>query len=70
MMPAFAALIGLDGVVLIVPIIVDKFVFEYAVAVIASPAVTTLTAAAAWPIQTSLTTEVVIVPETALDNLR
>jgi hypothetical protein len=47
MMPAFAAFIGLEGVVLIVPIILAKLLSENALAVIESPAVTTLIAAAA-----------------------
>jgi hypothetical protein len=68
--PALAALIGLEGVVLIVPITLAKLLSEKALAVIESPTVTTLTAAAACDNATSLTTDVVIVPDTALDNLR
>ena len=69
-MPAFAAFIGLEGVVLIVPIILAKLLSENALAVIESPAVTTLIAEAACDNATSLTTDAVMVPDTALESLR
>ena len=68
--PTFAALIGLDGVVLMVPITFVIEESEYATAVIESPEVVTLIEFAAWFSVTSLTTEVVTVPERERESLR
>jgi hypothetical protein len=68
--PALAAFTGLLGVVLIVPIMLAKLLSEYALAVIELLRVVTLMPEAACESATSLTTDVVTVPDTALDSLK
>jgi hypothetical protein len=70
MIPAVAAFVAPACVELRVPIRLVLFASENAVAVIALPVIDNFKAAAACDNTTSLTTDVVIVPETDLDNLK
>jgi hypothetical protein len=68
--PALAAFVAPDWFVLIVPITFVIEESEYATAVIESPEVVTLIEFAAWLRATSLTTEVVTVPDSERESLR